>query len=295
MTMDRLVINKVIRKVLKGQDYRGEVLALINAQFLDHVINFFKKLVEAKISHTRIDVDWYTANFLSESLPSIEIINNSGLNQKTIRNEIGSTSRSVVLDISRKHHAALIQLIDALAQKSDLDLQLGIKFRGLSVDLNLSESVVVINALAVTRATLRGGAWSSVGKRVELPLMQTLCQLLIIPAAAYRSKEAISDKREIDFYFINADGKDIHCEVKLMGKGNPESADAAFARSTNILIADTLSLKTKAHLAKQDIHWVELRSETGFRKLSLILTALSVPHTPFEGDLDAALDAVLTE
>ena len=55
------------------------------------------------------------------------------------------------------------------------DINLTLKFNGVSVDLNVSESLIVINTLAVKRAALRGGLWSTVGKRVEKPLMQTLC------------------------------------------------------------------------------------------------------------------------
>ena len=46
--------------------------------------------------------------------------------------------------------------------------------------------------------------------------------------------------REVDFYLIN-DDKFYRCEVKLMGKGNPESADAIFARESSIFVADKLS------------------------------------------------------
>jgi hypothetical protein len=53
-------------------------------------------------------------------------------------------------------------------QGSDIDITLTIKFRGVSVDLNINESLIVINTLAVKRAELRGGAWSTAGKQVDL-------------------------------------------------------------------------------------------------------------------------------
>jgi hypothetical protein len=40
-------------------------------------------------------------------------------------------------------------------------------------------------------------------------------------------------------------GKEYLCEVKLTGKGNPESADVIIARDSNIFVADTLFNKIR--------------------------------------------------
>ena len=45
-----------------------------------------------------------------------------------------------------------------------------------------------------------------------------------------------------------------------MGKGNPESADAAIARGANIFIADTLSLQNKNQLKSLNIEFLELKN-----------------------------------
>ena len=65
-----------------------------------------------------------------------------------------------------------------------------------------------------------------------------------MPENNYDASHFIKDKgkkvdRAIDFYLLNK-GKEYLCEVKLMGKGNPESADAIIARDTNVFVADTL-------------------------------------------------------
>ena len=67
--------------------------------------------------------------------------------------------------------------------------------------------------------------------------MQTLCKLYGVPNKNYalkvKGKEIKEDdfEREIDFYLI--EGKNQYkCEVKLMGRGNPESADAVIARDS---------------------------------------------------------------
>ena len=45
-----------------------------------------------------------------------------------------------------------------------------------------TESLIVINALATKKLQIRGGAWSSIGKKVEKPLVDELCRLAGVPA-----------------------------------------------------------------------------------------------------------------
>jgi hypothetical protein len=85
------------------------------------------------------------------------------------------------------------------------------------------------------------------------------------------------------------------CEVKLMGKGNPESADAIIARDTNVFIADTLSQQNKNQCDQLDINWVALRDENGYKKFSEILQKLDIPHTNYNGNLDDDLSEILNE
>lgn len=85
-----------------------------------------------------------------------------------------SGTKSIVIDAAEEHYDALYENIEKLVESDpDLELMLTIKFKGVAVDLNISESLIVINTLAVKRAALRGGAWSTAGKL----LMLTLCKL----------------------------------------------------------------------------------------------------------------------
>lgn len=103
-----------------------------------------------------------------------------------------------------------------------MELTLTIKFRGVSVDLNVSESLIVINTLAVKRAALRGGLWSTAGKRVEKPLIKSLCMLFNVPIQYFDQSQLPESLREVDFYLLGtATQERFRCEVKLMGKGNP--------------------------------------------------------------------------
>lgn len=284
MTITEQVAKNIIRKLLKGEDYRIEVVTLINAEFLQFAIDFFKKIVDAKLKNKGLTVDWYKKEFLNPNLPVRDIAINSGLNEKTIHNMFNSSTKEIVIDASNEHYDTLYEAIKNLVEiEHDLELTLTIKFKGVSVDLNVSESLIVINTLAVKRAALRGGLWSTAGKRVEKPLMQILCKLYGVSDKNYalkiKGKKIAGDdfKREIDFYLV--EGKNQYkCEVKLMGRGNPESADAVIARDSKVFVADKLSDTNKKQLNSQKVEWVELRNDNGFMRFETVLDHLKIPH-----------------
>ncbi|MDR0971072.1 MAG: CfrBI family restriction endonuclease, partial [Bacteroidales bacterium] len=182
---------------------------------------------------------------------------------------------------------------------NEIDFTLTIKFKGVSIDLNVSESLIVINTLAVKRAALRGGVWSTAGKSVEKYLMLTLCKLYKVDQKYYDASIFKKDKdkkvdREVDFYLINQ-GQKYLCEVKLMGKGNPESADAIIARNTNIFVADTLSKQNKNQCDALGISWVALRDKEGYKRFKLALEKLKIPHIDYIGNLDEDIPNILNE
>ncbi len=293
MTLTEQVAKNIIRKLLKGDDYRIEIVTLINAEFLQFAIDFFKKIVDAKLQSKSITTDWYKEAFLNPDLPAKEIAINSGLNKKTIHNMFNSSTKEIVIDASNEHYDTLYNSIKELVEtEQELDLTLTIKFKGVSVDLNVSESLIVINTLAVKRAELRGGLWSTAGKRVEAPLMLTLCNLYSVNEKNYKAKFKRDGSkgfhREIDFYLLK-ENDEFLCEVKLMGRGNPESADAVIARETNVFIADKLSQQNKNQLDHLNINWVELRSEDGYKRFKKALEKLNIPHKNYNGNLDVDL------
>lgn len=298
MTLTEEVAKNIIRKLLKGEDYRIEIVTLINAEFLQFAIDFFKKIIDAKLNNKDVTVDWYKKAFLHGDLSKGEIAINSGLNMKTIGNMFNSTSRQVVIDASNEHYETLHNSIKTLVEKeNELELTLTLKFQGVSVDLNVSESLIVINTLAGQRAALRGGLWSTAGKRVEKRLMQTLCMLYQVPTENYKMRlinMAVSEQafvREIDFYLCN-EGTDYKCEVKLMGKGNPESADAVIARASAVFIGDKLSDTNKAQLDSLHVNWVELRGKNGYKRFKNLLDNLGIPYTDYNGDPDEDLPEI---
>ena len=301
MTITEQVAKNIIKKLLRGEDYRIEVVTLINTEFLQFAIDFFKKIVDAKLKNKNITVDWYKKEFLNPALPVRDIAINSGLNKKTIHNMFNSSTKEIVIDASNEHYDALYEAIKNLVDaEHDLELTLTIKFKGVSVDLNVGESLIVINTLAVKRAELRGGLWSTAGKRVEKPLMQTLCGLYGVPSKNYALKikgkviEEDDFEREIDFYFV--EGKNQHkCEVKLMGRGNPESADAVIARDSKVFVAYKILNTNKKQLNSRRVKWVELRSDGGFRRFETVLDHLKIPHEKLPKKIDKKLEIVFKE
>jgi len=296
MTLTDQVVKNIIKRLIKSQDYRIEIVALINAEFLQFAIDFFKKVIEAKFANNDINIDWYKNTFLNKSLPPDDIAINSGLNKKTISNMYNSTSKDIVIEASNEHYDVLYNSISNLIESQpDIDLKLTIKFNGVSVELNINESLIVINTLAVKRAALRGGGWSTAGKRVEKYLMATLCKIHNVPSVHYDQQTKIpKSEREVDFYLIKNENYYL-CEVKLMGRGNPESSDVIFARGSHLLVADKLSDKNKSHFEKSKVKWVELRSENGYKKFGTILKEFKIQNELMEGNLDDNLDIILNE
>lgn len=80
-----------------------------------------------------------------------------------------------------------------------------------------------------------------------------------------------------------------------MGKGNPESADAIFARESSIFVADKLSDLNKQQAEKLNCEWIELRSKEGYKRFSEVLGRLEIPHTQFESDIDNKLNIIFKE
>lgn len=100
--------------------------------------------------------------------------------------------------------------------------------------------------------------------------------------------------REIDFFLING-GSQYKCEVKLMGQGNPESADVILARGSDVLIADTLSQQNKNQCDELGVKWVACRDEEGYRRFKDVLDSLSIPCTDYCGSLDIDLPTIFNE
>ena len=282
------IIASTVEKLLNGQDYRQEVVNDINVEFLDFTLDFFQKIVDAKPNDKKRNLDWYKKYFLSKKhFDKDEIAIFSGMNLKTISNICGTTKKKTVIETAKGNYEYLKDLIQLLELHNDdeLNIQIKITKNGESVKLNLTESLLVLNALATKKIALRGGAWSAIGKRVEKPLLIKLCEICGVPEKNYNAEKFIRDRnldvdREVDFKLYDENRKEYRCEVKLMGKGNPESADAVIARNSDIFIADTLSDQNKNQLNQRGVFWLELKNHSAeniIAQFKKILDKLNVP------------------
>ncbi len=287
MSFDSILIHKTIEKLLNGDNYREEVINVINLEFLDFTLDFFKRILEAKLSDTDINLDWYKINFINNAnVEPSEVAIFAGMNKKTIANIYGSATKEIVLKVANANIDYLESLLDSLGENSEnIGINLKISYKDISIELNLNESLLVINALATKKIALRGGAWSSIGKRVEKPLMLTLCEKcgvkkVFIDSEIFKKNGELDFDREVDFKLYNFDkSKAYRIKVKLMGKGNPESADAVIARNSDIFIADTLSLQNKNQLKHLNIEFLELKNNKNIlQDFRIILDKLEIPY-----------------
>lgn len=286
LTLRRDMVATIIRRAVSGRDHRDIVIDMLDAAFVSDVISFFEQVVYAKVRDTSITQDWYRDHFLDEAMNKGEFAVNGGLNMKTIQNKHKSTTRQIVIDETLKHYDKFLELVDSLSDDS-INVDLSITFRDVTVHLNLNESLLVINALAVRRAALRGGFWSTAGKQVEGPLMEVLCRVFGVDERHFtKSLADDSSLREVDYYLLPPDGSKVKCEVKLMGTGNPESADAVVARGSKVFVASTLSQTNKTQLDSRGVLWTQLQEPNGFIRFRETLRALRIPYSELDEGTD---------
>ena len=161
MTFGEKSIAATISKLLSGEDYRDEVVNAINALFFDFSIKFFREIVDAKFSGQDINMHWYSEHFIeSENITPDDAAIYAGLNRKTITNIYGTASREVVLDAARNNFEYLCSMLAELESdaENDLAVSISISYNSITVKLSLTESLLVINALATKKLQIRGGA-----------------------------------------------------------------------------------------------------------------------------------------
>ncbi|OOC26585.1 CfrBI family restriction endonuclease [Helicobacter pylori] len=287
MNFNESVLNHTIDLLLKGKDYREVVLNIINTEFLDFAISFFKDIVYAKMHDKSIDFSWYQQYVMDNKDPK-DIAILCGTNIKT--NTYGTSTKEVVLDIAQNNLKYLYEILQNLENDNMTDLGINIKitYKDISVNLDLKESLLVINALATKKIALRGSAYSMIGKRIEKPLMLELCKRCgisesHIDATNFKKDKKLEYDREVDFKLYNKDRSKVYrVEVKLMSKGNPESADAVIARDTDIFIAYALSEQNKQQLENLNIVYLELKNNSNilsdFKKLCKRLDIPLINH-----------------
>ena len=98
MSFEKAMVSTTVDKLIKGEDYREEVVSAINVSFLEFTLGFFKKIVDAKFQNKDISIDWYKDNFITKyGISPDEAVINSGLNRKTVTNMYNSSKMQKVI------------------------------------------------------------------------------------------------------------------------------------------------------------------------------------------------------
>ena len=269
------LISRIIHSILTGQDYRTFVLATINKRFIDKVEeltaeifeykkrgnNWLEKLLEdtsrKKGKENKFKLLWY-----------------GGLNDKTVKNMTGGTSKKeVCLEIGKKNLESFRLLLSEIEKESPYKIKIIIKKDGEQVELDDLESIIFVNIISAMKLTIQGGAWSEVGKQTEKSLLYVIFTILGIPEDDYilifdeMKKKSLVENREIDAIVFNRNKEPITIELKLLGIGNPEIGDEALARKVDLFLIDRLTEMMIKESEKIGVKVIEFRQENPLKEI----------------------------
>jgi hypothetical protein len=288
------IISKIVYSVLTGQDYRAYVLATINKRFIDKAEEIISDIFEYK----QKGGDWIEKlldnTFKKQGRDSkFKLLWFGGLNEKTVRNVTGGTSkREVCLDLGKKNIKAFKSLFEESEKisefKDSYQIQITIQKNNIKVELDHIESLIFINIISNMRLTIQGGAWSEVGKKTEKALLYVIFNLLKIPRNSYiltteeMKRKGLITNREIDAIIYNKDKKPIVIELKLLGIGNPEIGDEALARKVDLFLTDRLTDMMIEEANKLNIKTIEFRQNNALMEIYNFLRSKNVDCSPLD-------------
>ncbi len=242
MTYSTNLLSKIIHSVFTAQDHRKYILAIINERFVKQVDELIENIFEYK-KQGKNWVQIINAHYeKSEDKKKIAWL--AGLNQKTILNMSGSTSKRICFEVGKDNVNAFETLLQTIETKYLISID--IRCKNESIRLDETESMIFINAVSSMKSSIRGGAWSEVGKKTENSILLTLFKHLEIPEDNFilitkDIQKKIDSVRETDGILIDRDKRLYKIELKLLGIGNPEVADEGLARDIQLFLVDDLT------------------------------------------------------
>lgn len=290
-----MTLESFLKILISGSDVNPELNRYLTEQLRNVAWQIFRDAGKAKFVGGKIDAAWLQG-FIQRHVP------NSGHGKSAVSRDRFLPASSDVMDYGEASAKPITvpnmgsEVVDRLyGDLPDIGMSITVKYNRVSLELTQTEGHIVVGLLGEVLLQARDIMTSGLGKKLELPLMLTLAKLYQVPFRHYAGKGLSGEGRDVDFHFIDPSEKRYRCEVKLMGKGNPESADAVVARDTDIFIADTLSSLNKEQLPQRGCYWVELRADEGYKKIFEVFTELGIPCVEFDGDLGCALDSIIPE
>ncbi|MFH1774021.1 MAG: CfrBI family restriction endonuclease [Methanobacteriota archaeon] len=298
------LISKIIHSILTGQDYRTYVLATINKRFIDKAQELTSEIFEYK----RKGDNWLE-KLLDDTYKKkgkenkFKLLWFGGLNDKTVKNMTGGTSKKeVCLDLGKKNIEALRLLLKEFESGENLyHIKIIIKKDDEQVELDDIESLFFVNIISAMKLTIQGGAWSEVGKKTEKGLLYTIFRLLKVPEDDYvlifdeMKKKGLVENREIDAIVFNRDKEPLTVELKLLGIGNPEIGDEALARKVDLFLTDRLTEMMKKESEKIGVKVIEFRQENPLLKIYKFFTLKNVNCNPPEKMPSKQLEGKINE
>lgn len=278
------LISKMIYSILRGQDYRTFVLATINKRFIDKV----KELTAEIFEYKKRGDSWLEELLEDKSKKEgkqnkFKLLWYCGLNDKTIKNMTGGTSKKeVCLEIGKKNIESFRLLLSEIENESQYKIKIIIKKDGEQVELDDLESIIFVNIISAMKLTIQGGAWSEVGKQTEKNLLYVIFTILGIPEDDYilifdeMKNKGLVENREIDAVVFNKDKEPITIELKLLGIGNPEIGDEALARKVDLFLIDRLTEMMIKESEKIGVKVIEFRQENALKEIYKFFSSKNV-------------------
>jgi len=253
---------EIIKAVLEGRSFRELILMKKH----ERMLKTLRELILYVVSNKSNERDWWKKKLIIQNKNKKFLVWCGGLNEKTIRNWMGSTSLDICRRASSKNYDIMVSLFENIIKKPDFPkLSIRISLKDKVVELNNIESLLLIFAAISAGEAIRGGIWSEVGKRVGSAILEKLFNKLGIPKGPsnqsfYYQLEVINGGREADAVIFYK-GKNIHrIEIKLLGIGNPEIGDEAIARGCDIFLVDDLTDLMKEQARKHGVRVILLRN-----------------------------------
>ena len=286
MQLSNEQISNIITKIFMGESYRPYIMTLKNeiyAEIYKDVISKIKNKPDSNFEEVFLDNQHINDKLWFSGVPHKTVDDTYGgkNNENKIRglNELGDENKRILVNSETSLENVIFKFDD-----------------GIEAVYPVEEFLRLLLGITTLQGAKRGGFNSSMGKRVEKIFLVTLCKLFGVSNENYHPydlDDGTTHNRETDFYLINNNGDKFKIEFKLMGKGNPESADSFLARNTNITIGETLSETNKAQLDANNIYWVELKNG-GWKKFEEILNILEISNS-FSDENVNNLDEYITE
>src|SRR3989344_2245305 len=188
-------IDKIIISVLKGKDYRPYVLATINKRFVDTVYLLLKKILEARQKNK--SEDWWIKELVENSaISKRELLWFVGLNNKTVTNMANTAKREVCIDLGKENINSIKMLAEEIEKMHDglPYIEIKLKHRKEEIILSEKESIQVLNTISAMKLTVQGGAWSEVGKKKGVNIIELRDEKALTKIGEYLKKEGFNVK-----------------------------------------------------------------------------------------------------